>query len=640
MFGTGTQAGRRSVGLTRVGARLATGAVVVAGLLAVPAVASAHEERPARFPDGSGTVPSYRPYPADNRIVACRPDSAERISGLPTAAARERNRALLDGCRFGSIQDAVNAVERPNSTIYVLPGVYHETKYARSEPSGYCANLATESDDPLPDTNYIGSVNREQEAEGPAAPQEGDGQPVAISYADQLRCPHNLNLIAILGDRTPHNDSIRCDSRWCGLQIEGTGTKPGDVLVDNRFSKLNAIRADRAGGLYLRNFTVQQAEFNAVYVMESDGFVVDGLVTRANDEYGVLAFASDHGVIENSEAYYNGDSGLYPGSASDVNANNESFEPTRYSIVVRDNRMHHNALGYSGTAGNSVYAHDNLIWDNATGIATDSLFPDHPGLPQDHARFSGNRIWSNNVNYYARHVRTGDCQGPFADRGYLQGVVCPVIPVPVGTGLLIAGGNYNSTDHNRIYDNWRFGTMQFWVPAPLRNEYDPSTLYDTSHHNHATDNVMGITPEGAHQPNGLDFWWDDEGEGNCWQDNRSSAGEPTTNFTVPPPSCAEGGSLFTPGTSAVKDAGFLSCSQYNREDEFWRDPPGCEWFQSPERPTGSQGAAAGLLTQPRAAVLAAPVPRGAEGAAGMTALLGGLALVLAARFVRRMRSGP
>jgi hypothetical protein len=170
-------------------------------------------------------------------------------------------------------------------------------------------------------------------------------------------------------------------------------------------------------------------------------------------------------------------------------------------------------------------------------------------------------------------------------RGYLRGAVCPVIPTPVGTGVLIAGGNFNSTDRNWIYDNWRYGTMQFWVPAPLRDEMDPAKLYDTSHHNHTVRNWMGLTPEGEVRHNGLDHWWDDEGEGNCWVGNRYSRGEQTDNFMVPPPSCADGGSPFTPGTSAVKDAGFLSCSQYDRNDPVLRHPPGCEWFDSPTRPS-------------------------------------------------------
>ena len=382
---------------------------------------------------------------------------------------------------------------------------------------------------------------------------------------------------------TPGDDSIRCDSRFCGTQIVGTGRRPTDVIVDNRFAKLNAIRADRMGGFYLSNMTFQQAEFNSIYVLETDGFVIDRVVARGNDEYGILAFASDHGLIQDSEAYYNGDSGIYPGSGADLNADNTELKATRYAIEIRRNSSHDNTLGYSGTAGNSIWAHHNEFYDNSTGIATDSLFPGHPGLPQDHARWSHNDIHSNNSNYYTAYVDTGVCAEPIHERGYIDGTVCPVIPTPVGTGVLIAGGNFNSTDHNWIYDNWRYGTMQFWVPAVLRDDYDPTHLYDTSNGNHTFENHMGVSPDGEHLPNGMDHWWDDQGVGNCWADNHYGSAERTDNFTLDPPACADGGSVFLPG-AVVKDAGFLTCSQYDRNDPDWRHPPACSWFDDPARP--------------------------------------------------------
>ena len=556
---------------------------MVAGLLGLGALspANAHEERPAAFPDGSGTVPKYLGLDNPRSRVVCKPDTAERIRAMKPGRLKRTNLALLERCEFRSIQSAINSIERRNTSIYILPGVYHETKWAKMERSSYCANLETASDDPLALSTYIGSLSPEA---GAAAADEGGSDPIALSYADQRRCAHNLNLIAVFGDRTPHDDSMRCNSRFCGTQLVGTGKRKRDVVIDNRFRKLNAIRADRAGGILMRNFTVQQAEFNAVYVLETDGFVLDKLITRGNDEYGILAFASDHGLIQRTDNYFNGDSGIYPGSASDLNASNTDFEPTRYAIEIRNNKSHDNTLGYSGTAGNSVYAHHNRFYDNATGIATDSLFPGHPGLPQDHARWAYNRIHSNNENYYARFVDTGVCDKPMAERGYIDGTVCPVIPTPVGTGVLIAGGNFNSTDHNWIYDNWRYGTMQFWVPAPLRDEFDPSKLYDTSNYNRSFANRMGITPSGKKQHNGLDFWWDDQGLGNCWEGNTSSRGEPTDNFVVDPGPCADGGSKLLPGVPA-KDAGFLSCSQYDRADPTWRHPPACEWFDSPAKPT-------------------------------------------------------
>ncbi len=568
--------------------------VVLPGLVvtALTVPGSAHEERESSFPSGQGQVPTFLGFDNDRSRVVCKPGSASRIAAMPAGRMKRVSRGLLDDCGFRSIQSAVNSVKQRRTSIYVLPGTYTERTWAKKPRSEYCANLATESSDPVTGSSYIGSISEpgeRPEADGLEAEAEQENDPIALSYADQRRCPGNLNLISVFGDKTPKNDSIACDSKFCGLQIVGTGAKRTDVTVDNKFQRLNAIRADRAGGILIRNLTAQQAEFNAIYILETDGFRLEDLVTRGNDEYGILAFATDHGLIQRTNNYYNGDSGIYPGSASDLNGDNTDFKVTRYAIEIRRNRSHDNTLGYSGTAGNSVYAHHNRFYNNATGIATDSLFPGHPGLPQDHARWSRNRIYSNNTNYYTQYVDTGVCAKPIKKRGYLNGTVCPVIPTPVGTGVLIAGGNYNSTDHNWIYDNWRYGTMQFWVPAPLRDEMDPTKLYDTSNFNHTVDNQLGIKPNGATARNGMDHWWDDQGEGNCWEGNVSSNGDPTNNFTVPPAACKAGGSVFVPG-APVKDAGFLSCSQYDRNDPQLRHPPECDWFDSPGKP-GSDGAA-------------------------------------------------
>ena len=570
--------------------------------------ASAHEERPAVFPDGTGSVPTYLGLDNARHRVVCKADSDELIAAMPAGPLKQRNKALLEECRFTSIQDAVDSISHRRTSIYVLPGVYMERKWAGQEPTGYCGNLRTASKNPLARTSYVGSLatpteHEDGEDHDTAREEAENASPIALSYADQYRCRHNLNLIAIFGDSTPTDGSITCNNQFCGTQIVGTGRRPSDVTIDNRFAKLNAIRADRVSGILLRNFRVQQAEFNAVYIMETDGFVVDRLVARANDEYGILAFASDHGVIKNSEAYFNGDSGIYPGSASDVNGTNTAFKAKRYSIEIFNNNSHHNMVGYSGTAGNSVFAHDNKFHHNIGGMTTDSLFPGHPGLPQDHARWTRNEIYSNNQNYYAKYVHTGICDKPMAERGYMTGVVCPVIPVPVGTGIVIAGGNYNSVDHNWIYDNWRQGTMQIWVPAPLRDEFDPTKLFDTSNHNHYVGNKMGIARDGHLAHNGVDFWWDDEGIGNCWEANTSSRGAPTDNFVLQPRSCAAGGSLLLPGL-VVKDAGFLGCLQYNRADPFWRDPPDCNWFDTPTNPAESAGRlAAEEPVAPRAAAV-------------------------------------
>jgi hypothetical protein len=74
--------------------------------------------------------------------------------------------------------------------------------------------------------------------------------------------------------------------------------------------------------------------------------------------------------------------------------------------------------------------------------------------------------------------------------------VDPRVPVPVGVGIFIAGGNNNNISGNRIYDNWRRGSMLIHVPDSLSDE-KKTTVNSTSHRNRYHDNVMGIAPNGS-----------------------------------------------------------------------------------------------------------------------------------------------
>jgi hypothetical protein len=548
-----------------VAARLVLGSVVLlVGLLAVPA--AAHEERASQFPPGGGEVPTYRTIDeAADVLVVCKPVSADLIAEIADPTLRAFNQRLLDDCEFAHIQAAVGAVEVQRTNIYVLPGVYRE------QPSW---------DENAPCTaDYDGGV---------------------VEYDLVVSCGEVINLVTIAGD-DPDDDDIVCDNQLCHLQIEGTGTEPGDTVLrggfkeDGSWIKHNGLKADRADGFVLSNMAFDVFRENAVYVHETDGYLLDRVVARHNDLYGILTFTSDHGLIRDCDVHHNGDSGVYPGSAADVNADSDQTGPLdRWAVEITGCRSHHNALGFSGTAGNSVYFHDNDVFFNAAGYVTDSFVPDHPGMPQDHAWLENNRLWGNNVNYYATYVHAGSCSGAPADRGYETGTVCPAFPVPVGTGMMVAGGNHNFVHDNDIFDNWRQGAMLFWVPSAFRDDFDEDQ-FDTSNHNHYVANRLGFGPDGLTQPNGLDFWWDEQGTGNCWQDNTSATGEVTTNATLELtdgqvpftgfPDCDSGGSVMPVG-SLVKSAGLVPCATYDREDE--PDPFGCDWFDSPTAPEGRQ----------------------------------------------------
>ncbi|MFG1614521.1 right-handed parallel beta-helix repeat-containing protein [Nonomuraea wenchangensis] len=503
-------------------------------LPAAPALA--HEERPVSFPDGTGSVPVYRTTGPE--LLVCKTDRADfdkRVATFP-AALKEQNLRLFERCQkdgFRHLQEAVDQVKGPGYNIKILPGLYQEEP-SLPEPTGACANLP--------------------------ARRSSFGYQI-LSFEQQQKCPHNQNLVAILGIKD--------------LQIEGTGAAPRDVIVDAQYKKLNAIRADMTNGIYFRNFTAQRTTFNSLYILASDGFVIDRMLTRWNDEYGFLTFASDHGLYTDCESHGNGDSGIYPGSASDINAG-RSHDVPRYSIEIRGCKSYQNMVGYSGTAGNSVWAHDNEFFDNMAGASMDSLFPDHPGLPQNHAKFEKNKIYNNNKNYY-NHVRDGTCAKPAGQRGYESGVVCPQIGVAPGTGILTAGGNFNVYRDNWIYGHDRTAFMLLWAPAFLRGEEALDKQADTSHDNFYGGNRLGVAPDGSVRPNATDVIWDGQGSRNCWDTQA-----PTSPYVVPgcggkPGELAGAGSHRLVGEPA-KLAHSLVCAEYNVTER--RLPAGCDWFGS------------------------------------------------------------
>ncbi|GGY48135.1 right-handed parallel beta-helix repeat-containing protein [Streptomyces omiyaensis] len=508
-------------------------AVLAAALLAAP-VAQAHEERPVTLPDGTGSVPELRTGEPD--LLVCKTDRADferRIAGFPDGL-KERNRELFARCGrsgFRHLQQAVDAVGRPGMTIAILPGLYEEEP-SLPAPTGACAALE--------------------------APKSSFGYQI-LSYEQQAQCPHNQNLVAILGKKD--------------LQIEGTGASRLDVVIDAKYTKLNAIRADRSDGVYFRNFTAQRTTFNSLYVLAADGFVIDDVLTRWNDEYGFLTFASDHGLYKNCESYGNGDSGIYPGSASNIN-DGLGFDVPRYSIEITGCRSHHNMVGYSGTAGDSVWVHDNEFDHNMGGASMDSAFPGHPGLPQNHAKFERNLIHDNNEDYY-RHVADGTCARPPAERGYENGVVCPQISMPPGSGIITAGGNWNLYEDNWVYGHERTGFYLNAVPAFIRGESAWSKQTDTSHHNRYANNRLGIDKAGNSRPNRTDVWWDGQGRRNCWQDDTGASSPRALPACGPVRGEVSGATARLVG-EPVKLAQLLVCADYDVQAR--RLPAGCDWY--------------------------------------------------------------
>ena len=251
----------------------------------------------------------------------------------------------------------------------------------------------------------------------------------------------------------------------------GLGPPTEDTVVVGDRRKQDVLRADRADGFQLRNMTFEQGAYNNVDLVETNGFYLDRLTVRYGSHYGILTFTADNGVYDHIEGYGHGDSAVYPGSGPERHCQD-------YGIQVRHVNAYGNVLAASGTAGNGTWTHDNHFHDNAAGLANDSFAPGHPGMPQDCSKWTGNRIHSNNVNYFTPEQQQTCIATPFEERAQDDGL--PRFQVVVGVGFMFYGVNDNLIADNYIYDQHRNGIRQFAVPAAARGEMDPAKLYDTS----------------------------------------------------------------------------------------------------------------------------------------------------------------
>src|SRR5258706_15162204 len=113
----------------RLGTRGLPANLVGPGLVALgpAAAASAHEERDAQAPDGSGSVPTYRTDCP--RLLACKTDAVDftkRVAAFP-AELLAANQALFAQCHtsvYRNLQEAVGAVKTPVVTTKILHGGY------------------------------------------------------------------------------------------------------------------------------------------------------------------------------------------------------------------------------------------------------------------------------------------------------------------------------------------------------------------------------------------------------------------------------------------------------------------------------------------------------------------------------------
>jgi hypothetical protein len=428
---------------------------------------------------------------------------ASALPAVVAASSRHRPRVLLVGTyhghrgRFHTIQAAVDKAHA-GDWILIAPGDYHERGDRR----------------------------------GKAGEESGAG--VMIRKGGLHIRGLDRNRVVIDGTRP---GSKRCSSAQ-SAQDFGPRAKGGKALGRN------GIEAFKVDGVSIENLTAcnfldgaggggNQIWFNGgdgsgkVGMGRFLGRYLSATSTYYKDKgapagsYGIFASnVKGPGLIDRTYASNMNDSSYYVGACPDCDT------------VVDHAHAQYSILGYSGTNSGGRLVLENSEWDhNGAGIVTNSQNNDDAPSPQQGT--------CPGTGTYCTFYRGNDVHDN--DNPNTPGAGSAAL-APIGTGIVIAGGRFDTIQGNRIHDNGAWGVLL----APYPDNEDPPAIshceggtpgeltfkcYYDDWGNRVLDNAFSHNGYFGNPSNG------DTGElsdahtpGNCYQGNTDPAG-----FTSDPP---------------------------------------------------------------------------------------------------------
>jgi hypothetical protein len=277
------------------------------------------------------------------------------------------------------------------------------------------------------------------------------------------------------------------------LRIVGNPKSPRKVVLDGRDKAQNGIFVNGADEVTIDGVMARNYKGNGFFVVNVVGYTLNHLVAEKTGTYGLYAFNSKGGTMENSEAYYANDAAFYIGQTP------QQDKPIR--SIVRNIDAWGSVLGFSATNMRYVTITKSRFYNNATGLAPNALdsekFP-----PEADNIIRDNDIFWNNFNFHAG--------APFKIKK--TGVAAAA---PVGTGVVLFGGQRNQVQNNRIFGNFLSGVTMVEGLLISKNPL-ARPLAD----NQITGNTFGLNGTDA---NGRDLFYDGNGKGNCIAGNTGVA---------------------------------------------------------------------------------------------------------------------
>ncbi len=225
------------------------------------------------------------------------------------------------------------------------------------------------------------------------------------------------------------------------------GEDRATTILDGEFSseagKENGFKVF-ADGVAIENMTVQNFSTNGFYWIGAKGYRGSYITAIRNGDYGIYAFDSVKGQFDHAYASGSPDAGFYIGQCYPCDA------------LIVDSESEWNGLGYSGTnAGGNLLIARSSWHDNRAGIVPNSGTGEKL-YPQRGATIIGNSVYDNNNSGTA---------------------AIEIAQVAIGNGILIAGGNDNLVERNRVENHTVTGIGIIPLPETVLNP-DSTTAKD------------------------------------------------------------------------------------------------------------------------------------------------------------------